>query len=124
MFGPNVCHLHAAGKFFFEIGIAVPVLIFRLFRMKKISHPCFIHFSYYSPGFFVVGISYTILYSSFFRVWKICDSTHFLTGTGNALLPVFFDVGLVGLEPRLVLIISSDKMQKNTLESIYVVATL
>ena len=121
----QMCVIYMLLKIFSAgLGIAVPVLIFQVFRMTNRSHPCCLHLADSATTLLMLVSASPLLWYSFLRVWKRYAVTRFLTGTGNALLPVFFDVGLVGLEPRLVLIISSDKMQKNTLEIIYVVATL
>ena len=47
--------------FYAVIGIAVPVLLIRVFHKKKISHAYFLHLAYSIPAFFMVDSASTIL---------------------------------------------------------------
>ena len=50
------------------------------------------------------------------HVWKICASGSFLIRTGDALLPLFLNGGMVGIESRSISIIYSEKSYNNAQE--------
>ena len=51
--------------FYDGLGIAVPVLIIKVFHMIKISYPCCFHIEDYATSLFTVGSAYTIMYYPF-----------------------------------------------------------
>ena len=66
--------------------------------MTNKLHPCCLHLSDSATILLMLVSASPLLWYSFLRVWKRCAATRFLTGTGNALLPVLFGEGLIGLE--------------------------
>ena len=102
-------------KFSTGLGIAVPVLIIHIFYIKNRAHSCCPHLEDYASALIMVGIESTIMYF-LLNLWKRCDLGRVLSGTGGAILLILFYGGIVGLEYRLLIIISSKKSHKNAQE--------
>ena len=61
IFGTNGCYQRTSEQLSSGLGIAVPMVIIRVFHMTNISHICCIHFEYSTPYFLIEGCAYTIM---------------------------------------------------------------
>ena len=98
IFGPNGFHQYSAKNFIFQTWNCSASVHHLGFPHEKDSTSIYcIHVEYSLLALPMIGIASTIMYSFLFLVWKRCDATRFLTGTGDTLLPVIFGGVLVGL---------------------------